>query len=572
MNELKLSELCAEGQALLDEAHKMMAHAHNDALRKREKTIPTRLTDDDKKLNVVFVGPYSVGKSTIVSLLTGKHLSTGAAITTDHTTTIDWHGIAVTDTPGIHTGIRADHDSISYDAISKADLLVFVVSQKGFTQDLADHFHALAEDRKKGPEMMLVVNKMDMSGNGNTPEMQDITFEGNIAGAVAPLTRKGLYTSFMIARYWEKGLTVTDPARQQEYFKRSGRDEFVANLNRFVHDRGWAGRLTTNLETLEQQLVEALAEYSDNPTVKAMKETYARQRRMLVDAKRKVQDASQMIIKQETNPVVEWGNIVAGSVTSASNQKDLENEVSQYMRRTDEVWGNAIKRLEEVIAEQNQELAGEFKDLANSNFGQQVRGMVNRQVNTHLNPKSAANMQKWGQSLNKFGGTMAKMSKGAGAAGDWQHFFRVSEASGSNMHDIVLGVGHFFGHKFVPWEATKIASRIGQVSKVLGAAGAIIGVIGQLYSDSQEEKQEAAVRDAKSTIRTAFSEVANTIELEFDKKSNMWVAENYDVAIKEVNDNVKQIEDLEKQDDKEYKALLGLRDRTRRLIGEMQNL
>ena len=119
MANFKLAELSLKGQGLLDEARTVFGNSRVDSLRERVKNIPAVMTEPDKKLNVVFVGPYAAGKSTIVSLLTGKPLKTGGGITTEETTTTEWNGILVTDTPGIHTGVRADHDAMSYDAISK---------------------------------------------------------------------------------------------------------------------------------------------------------------------------------------------------------------------------------------------------------------------------------------------------------------------------------------------------------------------------------------------------------------------------------------------------------------------
>lgn len=574
MKDFKLQELSLQGQNLLNEAHEVLSESKEESLQAVNKKIPCKLMDDNRRLNVVFVGPYAVGKSTIVSLLTDKSLATGADITTDKTTTIDWNGIAVTDTPGIHTGIHEDHDAITYDAIAKADLIVFVVSQNGFTASLAKHFHKLAVDMKKGAEMMLVVNKMDMQGKGNTPEMQDLTFNGNIAEAIQPFTREDLYTTFMVARYWEKGMGVTDPARQQEYFRRSGRNDFVNNLNRFVHDKGLSSKLTTNLYVMEQELVDLLAQYDTNdPAVKGMKETYARQRRMLQDASNKIHDKSKMIIRQETTPILEWGNIVAGSITSSAKETELEAEAQQYMRKTDDVWAKAIQRLESAINEQNELLAGEFKNLANSNFGQQVRGMVEGKIKAlNMSRNTSVNVHKCGDSLNKFGSAMAKMSKGSGAVGDWHHFFHVSEASGSTAHDIVLTVGHAFGHKFVPWEATKIAARIGQAGKVLGAAGAVLGVIGQISSDVNEDKQEAQVIEAKATVRSSFSKVADAIDMEFDKNTNTWIEANYGAAIKDIDHSLQEIEGEENEHNQSYRTLTNLRERTHNLIGELQSL
>ena len=571
MANFKLAELSLKGQGLLDEARTVFGNSRVDSLRERVKNIPAVMTEPDKKLNVVFVGPYAAGKSTIVSLLTGKQLKTGGGITTEETTTTEWNGILVTDTPGIHTGVRADHDAMSYDAISKVDLLVFVVSQKGFTQSLGEHFRKLAIDMKKGAEMMLVVNKMDTTALGNTPHVQDITFEKNIAQAVSPYTREGLYTTFIAARSWELALEETDPKRKQAYIERSGWSQLVDNLNRFVHDHGSSGKYTTNLSTLDRQLTEALNEYPTNsPTMNAMKETYRRQHNLLVAAKKNVQDNSKSIIRKGTSQVIDWGNRVADSITSDSKQEELNNEIKGYEPKIKGVWDNAIKELNETIEEQNRGLTGDFENLANSTFGKQVLSMVSN--NIHVSGAVGSFSHKWGDALSKFGNGMAKMAKGSGAVGDWQHFFYVSEASGSKLHDVILKGGHLVHYKFGSWEATRMAAKFGQLGKALGVLGAGLGVVGQISSDQQESEKEQTVSQAKSAVRSNFTDVADAIEMKFDENTNMWVEEKYEPAIKEVDSSLKELENLESQGKQEYQTLVDLQIRTRILIGEIQDL
>ena len=107
------------------------------------------------------MGQYSAGKSSILKVMTGREdIEIGGEITTQQAQQLDWNEIKVVDTPGIHTELRPDHDEITYEAISKADLLVFVITNELFDSHIADHFRKLAIDREKAHEMLLVVNKM----------------------------------------------------------------------------------------------------------------------------------------------------------------------------------------------------------------------------------------------------------------------------------------------------------------------------------------------------------------------------------------------------------------------------
>ena len=57
------------------------------------------------------------------------------------------------------------------------------------------------------------------------------------------------------------------------------------------------------------------------------------------------------------------------------------------------------------------------------------------------------------------------------------------------MHKIVLNVGHFFGAKFKPWGAVKIANNIGKVASFAGPVLAIADVAVTVGSKIAEEKQ-----------------------------------------------------------------------------------
>jgi len=162
---------------------------------------------ENEIVNLVFAGQYSAGKSTIIKMLTGRDdIQTGAGITTNEVNKYDWNGIMVVDTPGILTGLRADHDEISKQAIASADMLVFVITGELFDSHIAEHFRKLAIDNEKAHEMVLVINKMSRTAKGNTPEQQEIICE-DIKKVIEPYTPEQLYLSFLDAENYLDGLS-----------------------------------------------------------------------------------------------------------------------------------------------------------------------------------------------------------------------------------------------------------------------------------------------------------------------------------------------------------------------------
>ena len=123
----------------------------------------------------------------------------GLDITTQQVQQFEWNGIKVIDTPGVHTEIRPDHDEITYEAISKADLLVFVVTNELFDAHIAEHFRKLAIEQEKAHEMLLVVNKMQRHAEGNTPAAQGVIQAKISEKVLVPFTPEQLRLSFIDA-------------------------------------------------------------------------------------------------------------------------------------------------------------------------------------------------------------------------------------------------------------------------------------------------------------------------------------------------------------------------------------
>ena len=126
---LKIAEYSSAAKALKEKTLRALDEAGI------EYELPQRQSD---KIKLVFAGQYSAGKSTIIKMLTGNEsIATGAEITTQEAHSYDWNGLEITDTPGVHTTLRPDHDEISYEAIASADMLVFVVTNELFDSYIA---------------------------------------------------------------------------------------------------------------------------------------------------------------------------------------------------------------------------------------------------------------------------------------------------------------------------------------------------------------------------------------------------------------------------------------------------
>lgn len=202
------------------------------------------------RLRIAFVGQYSAGKSSIISALTGQKLKVGAGITTDEVGRYQWGNVEIIDTPGIENGLYEEHDETTYNAIAQADLIIFVVTYLGFTGHIAKLFDKILRDKGRAHELMLVVNKMDATSGGNTPEQQRIIFEGNIRPNLHGHRESEFHTAYLDLKIYGRAISgeLPSPALQEKALAKSGFPAFEQKLKRFIEERGGASLATTGLQ------------------------------------------------------------------------------------------------------------------------------------------------------------------------------------------------------------------------------------------------------------------------------------------------------------------------------------
>ena len=180
---------------------------------------------------VAFIGQYSAGKSTIISALTGRNdIYIDSDIATDKTTSYDWNGIKLIDTPGLWRG-HEDHDEITYDAIEKADLLVFCLTHSLFDSFTLDNFKKLAYNNGYSHKMMLVINKM--SQEGGEEEQKITSYYDSLIKSLEPHRLEEFPICFIDAKDYCEGREDND-----DYLLEASRFQtFIDELNKFVKNR-----------------------------------------------------------------------------------------------------------------------------------------------------------------------------------------------------------------------------------------------------------------------------------------------------------------------------------------------
>jgi len=566
MDELKINKLELEASALFKDVKSALSQSQDGTLQKKANDIPDKLFDDSKKINVVFVGQYSAGKSSIISALTGKNLKIGGGITTDEVTSFEYNGLLVTDTPGVHSQNRPDHDQITYEEIAKADLLVFVVTNEPLGAFMGEHLKKLLFEKQKAGETMIVVNKMMDAERGNVPEQQKIYIEGNLAPIIAPYSAEDFYTSFIDTNAYNEYIESQD----EDDLEDSGFVTFKENLNRFIQDKNLMGRCSTSLFEVERTLENALATFkTGDDCVDGSIHLLNQKRRTLEDAKIAISEKASSIVGKKVSEIDGWGDQIANNLKSSDNESTVNALLQEKYNGVIDASENLVGEISNMLTTEVGSLQKKFDGLSNTQFAKDLQHAIQQKVgNIQISQSTHSALQKTGTYAGEIGTWLSKQCTGANAAG--QSIFKLGAYSGANAHKIVLDVGHLLGHKFKPWEAVKWTRGLGVAGKALGVAGAGLGLVLQIVNDKQNAEAERSLREARGEIRQCFNDVGNAIEMKYDEATKMWVAENIDPSIAEIDEQICEINNLVQSKNEEYDTYSALLARTREIIKEIQ--
>lgn len=495
----------------------------------------------NKKFQLVFVGQYSAGKSSILKAMTGrKDIKIGAGITTEQVHKYDWSDIEVVDTPGIHTEKRPDHDDLSYAAIASADMLVYVVTNELFDANLAAHFRKLAIDRDKAGEMILVINKMTRTSKGNTPEQQEVIRE-DIQKVIEPYTPDQLGLCFMDANSYLKSIEVRpeNPGLADKLLARSGYNEFIETLNRFVTEKNMSARITTGLYELDDFLQKAARQLESGTAdsdVDALEENFMQQRHVLSDARIRLQQEVRDIFTNAASEIRALGLESADYLVEGCKKEDVEEELEKAIRKANDIIELSQETALSTLTERLNEMGQDIEAIEKSEFSKNLKTRLIGRFESLPDSIKKVLGSTVGQA-QKAGNAVLKNAYNATAEGG----LKLANFSGSNIHSIVLKAGHAVGYKFKPWQAIKVTKGIAIGGQILSALGVGLSVFMQMKSDQDEEQMRADLKTNRQNIRSQFNLAANGLEdhgRAFVKEN---IANTLDSSIQQVDDNIHEI-------------------------------
>lgn len=520
-------------------------------------------------IRLVFAGQYSAGKSSILKMLTGRgDIAIGADITTQQAHTYDWNGMEIVDTPGIHTQLRPDHDEISYEAIASADMLVFVVTNELFDSHMAAHFRKLAIDKDKAGEMILVVNKMDRTTEGNTQEQQEVIRE-DLKKVLEPYTPEQLNLSFLDAEsYLESAEERSkDPELADELAARSGYAEFIETLNHFVEEKSIPSKLTTELYVVDERLEKAIKQLqpkSSDDDIDALEENFMQQRHLLIEARGRMQQEVKDLYTKAASQIRDIGLDAANLLVEGCKQDEVEDELQKSIRRTDDIIEKCQADAVEVIDARLNEMGRQLDVIENSEFSKELKSRLSGKFDG-LPEGIKRIITNAGPGVQKAGQTVLNNAYKAGTEGG----LKLTNFSGSTIHQMVLKVGHTLNLKFKPWQAIKITKGIAIGGQILSALGVGFSVFMKIKADQDEEKIRDDLKNNRQNIRSQFNAAANELE-DFARQ---YIKDNVnrplETSIATIDDNIQEIRDTRSNRSSNCRMLEDLQKECRLLIQDI---
>jgi len=503
----KFKNTCVKFDKLLTEGNSEELTALRKKLREELKA-----HRENGILTVAFVGQYNAGKSTTISALTGRRdIRIDSDIATDKTANYDWNGIKLIDTPGLFTD-RKDHDEITYEAINKADLLVFCLTYMLFDSVTAENFKKLAYEKGYRWKMMLVINKM--SDEAGEEGQKILNYRKSIAEALKPYSLDEFPVCFIDAKDYCEGVD-----EEEDFLVEVSRFQtFIEALNNFVERRATLARFDTPVRIALGCVDEAQSSFTrNNSQDSTFLEVLTRLSRTVRKERDRLRTKVQNIALEMSSAVAKEGTLLASTV---GTEQDFEMLNKQTELNVKKHYEKAETKLQDAVDAAVEDIRQEVEEVLSGNLVQAFVTCLEKSQNVSTkNPDSGMDVERIKGQVNflksigetagvKF--TDLATRSFANTAG--QGFLRSMDVAGSGLHQGVLAVGKFVGFKFKPWQAVGIAKNIGNAARFLGPALALVSVGVDILQIQQEQQREKQMADVRRDITSQFQAIAKDLE------------------------------------------------------------
>ena len=343
-----------------------------------------------------------------------------------------------------------------------------------------------------------------------------------------------------------------DEERAHRFYAQGNFDDLVNALNEFVAQRGMASRLTTPLYQLRDALEKALAlqnESSGDQDVDALKEKCLRERSILQEAMSNIRQIVKQIYRRAANDIREEGRRLAEDIQGCKSNDEAEEMAKLASNRVDEIAEQCAIDTREAIKSQAEKCQGELDEFYSTDLVVNLQLRLSEKRNAG-NPLIINLVQP--ELFARGSQRILKGTLGDAAANG------LRRGSGSEVHNLVLEVGHFFGHKFKPYEALKWTSRIELAGKALGIFGVVLDLGLQVKDDIDQARIDKERRSNRDAIRSAFNRIADEHETRYgaELRKLLHESEVFQPKVDALSQQIMSIEQLQIERSATSKKLL----------------
>lgn len=500
-----------------------------------------------EELRLAFVGQYSSGKSTIISALTGnKDIKIDANVATDVVSEYHWNNIVLLDTPGILAGKVEAHDQRTKEALEKSDLILYVLTSQLFDNVVFNNFIDLAYNQRLADKMLIVINKMGMENGEFDALVENYTLSLTKIFAERGYDISTFPIAFIDANDYIEGIDTND----DEFIEISRFEKFIGTLNDFVSKKGLIKKqFDTPIRVLQSHLKNIAVSEADETLAEFYRQFEQKLGHSLTELKRDTSNVLQEFNSSIMDEVINSASSI-GEISEEDwnqRQKELNNQLTQII-------GSTSSDIETAISENYKRLMDEVNEFSNKD----ALVKYSQELDTRINQPNISVEEK--AKIVNYKKTLTWLTEGAksisGLAPNVNDLFGgISAASGSQLHKIVLDVGHFFGKNFKPWQAVKWASNIAKVAK-FGIPLVTFGVDAYMqYKDNKKENQRIQqIKSCKNQFIAGYQKEVNRLENEFKKYLNE-VFGNYNEKRNEINRSKDEIIQISKRNDRISKSI-----------------
>lgn len=495
--------------ALKEKTKKLLADTNNHELA-TQMSKELEFANDRKKLRLAFVGQYSSGKSTIISALTGRaDIKIDANVATDKVSEYEWNNIILMDTPGILAGKVESHDESTKNALKECDLIFYVLTSQLFDDIVFNNFIDLAYNQHFADKMFIVINKMNMESgefdqlsNTYTQSLEKIFSERGYNVHDFPI-------AFIDAADYLEGKKDND----EEFIQLSNFEHFIDMLNTFVAQKGVIKKqFDTPIRILQSYLKNIIVSSIDKTLSDFYSQFEMKLSHSMSEVKRDVNNLLSSFDSSAISEVISLSNDIGylDEPEWKNKQEKLDKDLVSIINDTSSnIESSITQNFDRLLAEMNE--FGEKDSL--TKYYDTIEAKISS-PNISIEEKKNLTMQKNCLDLLKQG----SLKLSGMAPGVEKLFGGISQASGSKLHEAVIGIGHFFGKNFKPWEGVRWASNIAKVAKFgVPVITAGIDIWMQFREDSKENKRLNQIKESKNQFVTAYQSEINKIKSQFEK-------------------------------------------------------